>query len=66
MRAKELAGPRTHSGCVGVAFEDLEKLCGFLEVWQLKGLWSEDEELREGALTGGTGRAIIPTDMRLL
>jgi hypothetical protein len=66
MRAKELAPPRMQSRLIGVAFEDLENLCKSLEVWQVKGLGSEEDRLGEGALTGETGRGTIPTDIHVV
>jgi hypothetical protein len=52
------------------AFLDLwqakELQANFAEVWQAKGLRSEKQDLEDGALTGGTGRGTIPTDICLL
>ena len=36
------------------------------EVWQAKSLKGEGQKLGEGALTGGTGRGTIPTNIRIL
>ena len=65
MKANELAQRRTMSICVA-ASDDVEDSSDFPEVWQARGLTGEGQELREGALTGATGRGTIPTDMMLL
>ena len=48
------------------AFDDLEDLSDFPEVWQPKSLADKENRLGDGALSGRTGRGAIPTDMSAL
>jgi len=63
MRAKGLATPKMASNGVAVALDNVEDLDDLVKVWQGKGLEAGGQELGEGALTGGTGRGAILTDM---
>ena len=66
MRAKELAQPGMISRFLIAACDDLENLRDFAKVWQAKGLEAGRQELEDGALTGGTGKETIPTDILTL
>src|SRR5258708_4282123 len=66
--AKDLAFSQIESkGVAGaIASDNFEDLSDFPEVWQAKGLEGEEKKLGDGALTGGTGRGIIPPDISVL
>jgi len=65
---KELALLMIESKVVAgaVASDGVEYFCGFPELWHVKGLAGEGQELGEGALTGRASRGTIPTNIPIL